>query len=73
MAFNLIWLWNDQALFARLMNEVAALNLAAPHVGKTFPFAAAPAALEHLRSGRSIGKVVLMTDPQGSDDEMSQP
>ena len=59
MAFNLIWLWNDQALFARLTKEIAALNLDPPHVGRSFPFAEAPAALEHLRSGSSIGKVVL--------------
>jgi alcohol dehydrogenase len=60
LAFNLIWLWDDRALFARLMDEVAELDLGPPHVGKTFPFAEAPAALEHLRSGRSIGKVVLV-------------
>ena len=59
LAFNLIWLWNDERLFARLIDEVAALDLDPPHVGKSFPFAEAPAALEHLRSGRSIGKVVL--------------
>lgn len=59
MAFNLIWLWDDKRLFARLMNEIVALNLDPPHVGKSFPFAEAPAALEHLRSGHSIGKVVL--------------
>ncbi|NIM01099.1 MAG: zinc-binding dehydrogenase [Acidobacteria bacterium] len=59
MAFNLIWLWDDMTLFDRLMGEVAALELDPPHVGKPFPFDDAPAALEHLRSGQSIGKVVL--------------
>jgi alcohol dehydrogenase len=59
MAFNLIWLWESQTLFAQLMNEIAALNLAPPHVGRSFPFTEALAALEHLRGGQSIGKVVL--------------
>ena len=63
MAFNLIWLWHDQILVARLMDEILALDLAPPHVGRTFPFDQAHAALEHLRSGRSIGKVVLMLQP----------
>jgi len=62
MGFNLIWLWHDQALIARLTDEVLALDLAPPHVGRTFPFDEAHAALEHLRSGRSIGKVVLTLD-----------
>ena len=59
MAFNLIWLWDDERLFARLMDEIASLNLDPPHVGKSFPFTEAPDAVEHLRSGQSIGKVVL--------------
>jgi alcohol dehydrogenase len=59
MAFNLIWLWHEQALVARLMDKILALDLAPPYVGQTFPFDEAHAALEHLRSGRSIGKVVL--------------
>ncbi len=63
MAFNLIWLWNDLSLMNRLMDEVLALGLAPPHVGRAFPFTRAPEALEHLRSGRSIGKVVLTCQP----------
>lgn len=62
MAFNLIWLWNHQALVARLMDEILDLDLDPPHVGQTFPFDEAHAALQHLRSGRSIGKVVLTLD-----------
>ncbi|ANM32331.1 zinc-binding dehydrogenase [Acidobacteria bacterium Mor1] len=59
MAFNLIWLWEDEPLLIRLAGEIEALGLDAPHVGKVYPFGEAPAALEHLRSGRSVGKVVL--------------
>jgi alcohol dehydrogenase len=62
MAFNLIWLWHETALVNRLIDEILALDLAPPHVGRTFPFEEARAALEHLRSGRSIGKVVLVLD-----------
>ena len=59
LAFNLIWLWQQHELFATLLAEVNALDLPPPHVGHVFAFADAPQALECLRSGQSIGKVVL--------------
>ena len=59
LAFNLIWLWQQHELFATLLAEVNALTLPPPHVGHVFAFAEAPQALECLRSGQSIGKVVL--------------
>ena len=59
LAFNLIWLWQQHELFAALLAEVNALALPPPHVGHVFAFAEAPQALECLRSGQSIGKVVL--------------
>lgn len=59
LAFNLIWLWQNQELFAQLLADVQALGLPAPHVGHRYDFVDAPSALECLRSGRSIGKVVL--------------
>ncbi len=59
LAFNLIWLWQNQTLFSQLLADVNALKLSPPHVGHCFDFADAPSALECLRSGRSIGKVVL--------------
>ena len=59
LAFNLIWLWQQQDMFQRLLTEITALALPPPHVGHEFAFAQAPSALECLRSGRSIGKVVL--------------
>jgi NADPH:quinone reductase-like Zn-dependent oxidoreductase len=61
MGFNLIWLW-DQA--DRLPEAYAALErvcVEPPLVGRRFPFAAAPAALGWLKSGKSVGKVVLET------------
>ena len=59
LAFNLIWLWQDTELFDQMMDAILALDIPAPHVGKSFSFDNAPGAIEHLRSGRSIGKVVL--------------
>lgn len=60
MAFNLIWLWSRLDVLGSLLNEIQALQLDPPFVGKEFPFHDAPAALEFLRSGQSVGKVVLI-------------
>ncbi|NQD38517.1 zinc-binding dehydrogenase [Permianibacter sp. IMCC34836] len=59
LAFNLIWLWQHQSLFRQLLADVQALALPPPHVGHRFTFVDAASALECLRSGRSVGKVVL--------------
>ncbi|MBY6211308.1 zinc-binding dehydrogenase [Microbulbifer agarilyticus] len=59
LAFNLIWLWQEQALFDELLSGCAGLSLPAPHVGHEYDFAQAHDAIECLRSGNSIGKVVL--------------
>jgi synaptic vesicle membrane protein VAT-1 len=59
LAFNLIWLWQQTELFDALLAEVNNLSLPAPHVGHRFAFTEAPQALECLRAGHSIGKVVL--------------
>lgn len=59
LAFNLIWLWQQQALFDELLNGCAALDLPPPHVGHRFAFEEAHAAIDCLRSGQSMGKVVL--------------
>jgi alcohol dehydrogenase len=59
MGFNLIWLWDRASMLAPLLAGIGALGLDAPHVGKTFAFADAPAALAYLKSGASVGKVVL--------------
>ncbi|GMG87977.1 zinc-binding dehydrogenase [Biformimicrobium ophioploci] len=59
LAFNLIWLWQEQALFDSLLEGCAGMGLPAPHVGHEFPFEQAHEAIECLRSGGSVGKVVL--------------
>ncbi|MCQ3829853.1 zinc-binding dehydrogenase [Microbulbifer elongatus] len=62
LAFNLIWLWQEQALFDELLEGCAALGLPAPHIGHAFSFTQAHAAIEQLRCGRSVGKIVLNID-----------
>ncbi|KUJ81543.1 zinc-binding dehydrogenase [Microbulbifer flavimaris] len=59
LAFNLIWLWQEQSLFDALLDGCAGLDLPAPHVGHEFGFEQAHEAVECLRSGGSVGKVVL--------------
>ena len=59
MAFNLIWLWNEIDLMKDLMQELHDLDLAIPHVGHEYQFDQMHDAIEMLRSGKSIGKVVV--------------
>ena len=42
-----------------MMEDLKKLSIPPPHVGKKFPFEQAMEAIELLRSGESIGKVVL--------------
>jgi len=50
-----------------LYSDLDALALPAPLVGRTFPFAELPQALEHLQGGGSVGKVVVLVG--GEDGE----
>ncbi|WDE09208.1 zinc-binding dehydrogenase [Thalassomonas viridans] len=59
MAFNLIWLWNETGLMTDLVAQMDGIDIAPPHVGHTYAFAQAHQAIEHLRSGTTVGKVVL--------------
>ena len=59
LAFNLIWLWEQKSQMQALLDELAAVSLPPPLVGHRFGFSDAHAALDLLRSGRSVGKVVL--------------
>jgi len=59
LAFNLIWLWEQRAEMKALLAELREVPLPPPLVGHRFAFADAHAALDLLRSGRSVGKVVL--------------
>ncbi len=63
LAFNLIWLWQEQALFDSLLEGCTGLGLPAPHIGHEYAFAQVHDALALLRSGKSVGKVVLNVAP----------
>ena len=59
LAFNLIWLWEQKQQMRALLEELATVEIAPPHVGHKFAFTQAHDALHLLQSGQSIGKVVL--------------
>lgn len=59
MGFNLIWLYERNALMKQLLAEINELDLPAPVVGHRFPFDEAVRALDFFRSGKSVGKIVL--------------
>lgn len=59
MAFNLIWLWEQVDYLTQLISDMQTFEIAPPHVGHIFSFEEAPLAIECLRQGHSIGKVVL--------------
>ena len=59
LGFNLIWLWNSSEGLTGAYDALDTLITAPPLVGRRFPFAETPAAMRHLQSGDSIGKVVL--------------
>jgi synaptic vesicle membrane protein VAT-1 len=60
MGFNLIWLWDRAERLAGAYDALDALITTPPLVGRRFAFADAPAAMRHLQSGESIGKIVLV-------------
>ena len=59
MAFNLIWLWDQADRLQRAYDRIVARVSQPPYIGRRFPFDEAPAALRHLQSGESVGKVVI--------------
>ena len=63
--FNLIWLTEREDELTVELNDMltrGGLNKRPPAVGRTFPFSELPAAVDHLRSGDSVGKVVVTVD-----------
>lgn len=59
--FNLIWMYDQTELLHTSLTDLQRLGLPAPLVGHTFPFSDLPRALEKLRSGTTVGKVVVTT------------
>ena len=64
MAFNLIWLWDQVELMQVLLEKMMAIDITPPHVGHEFMFEDAHAAIDCLRSGKTIGKVVLLLNTE---------
>lgn len=61
LGFNLIWLWDRVDYLSKLFEEILALKLEAPYIGKKFQFEELHQALQFFKSGFSIGKVVVVT------------
>ncbi|WP_372369797.1 zinc-binding dehydrogenase [Candidatus Uabimicrobium sp. HlEnr_7] len=61
MGFNLIWLWDKTEVLQPMFSDMQKHDLR-PHIGKEFSFGNALAAIDWLKSGKSIGKVVLKVD-----------
>jgi NADPH:quinone reductase-like Zn-dependent oxidoreductase len=59
MAFNLIWLWDRVDRLTALYEPMAGVLRTPPLVGRAFPFCEAPAALRWMKTGDSVGKIVL--------------
>lgn len=59
MGFNLIWMWDKIEEFPKYMDQIFKMNLSKPIVGKIFSFTQMHQAIEHLKSGSSIGKVIV--------------
>ncbi len=59
MGFNLIWLWDRAERLDRAFDALDGLITEPPLIGRRFAFGEAPAAMRHMQSGESIGKVVL--------------
>lgn len=64
MAFNLIWLWDQVELMKELLNTMMAVEITPPYVGHEFDFEQAHEAIDCLRSGKTIGKVVLLINSE---------
>lgn len=69
MAFNLIWLYEHVEYLSGLIKEMSSVEIAPPHVGHIFDFESAHEAIETLRQGNTVGKVVLSL--QSSAEENS--
>lgn len=65
MGFNLIWLWDHAARLPEAYSVLHSMCAQPPLVSRRFSFDEVPAALRFLKSGRSLGKVVIEIRGQG--------
>lgn len=59
LGFNLIWLYERNAILKNLLIEINKFSLPPPRVGHRFPFAQMAKAIELFKGGTTIGKVVV--------------
>ena len=59
MGFNLIWLWNRANDLGAYFEAIDRVIAAPPLVSRRFAFGDMPAAMRHLQSGQSVGKVIV--------------
>lgn len=59
--FNLIHFFDKADRMKRLLDEATALGLATPYVARTYSFEELPRAVADLRSGKTIGKLVVVS------------
>ncbi|MBM4174874.1 MAG: zinc-binding dehydrogenase [Ignavibacteria bacterium] len=57
--FNLIWIYDRVDMLKGMLPEILELNLPKPIINERFPFEQLPNAVARLKSGETIGKVVL--------------
>jgi alcohol dehydrogenase len=61
MGFNLIYLWDHPEELREMLNKIIDMKLKKPHIGRVFTFDKLIDALKYFQTGKSIGKVVVMT------------
>lgn len=59
LGFNLIWLYDRVDLLKGMLDEIQALHLEKPYVGKVLPFERLKEAVKMFQSGGTVGKVVV--------------
>jgi NADPH:quinone reductase-like Zn-dependent oxidoreductase len=60
LGFNLIYLYEQIELGYRLLKEMEQLHISPPYVGHTFTFEELPEAVRLFRTGKTMGKVVVV-------------
>jgi alcohol dehydrogenase len=59
LGFNLIWLYDRLDMLKKMLDEIQALHLDKPYIGKIFPFEKLKEAIKMFQSGGTTGKVVV--------------
>jgi len=59
---NLSWIFDNHSEFGELLDQLRALDLQPPIVGKTFEFEQIKEALAFFQSGKNVGKIVIVNN-----------